>query len=91
MKRITEPRRHTGQNGLGHDCTTMRTAYVVEEKDVGKSKDNYLGYRQRGYTFTRLDVGRVLEVITEPGGGEYNCWAWGSIFSDVPKRVEVMP
>ena len=89
MKRLSEPRYHTGANAWGADTTTIRTAYVVEQSDVGQLKGNYGGYGQPGKIISHEDVGKVLEVITCPRDRAYNCWYWGSIFSDTPKRVEV--
>lgn len=89
MKRLSEPRHHNGANAWGADSPTIRTAYVVEQSDVGTFRANYGGFGQPPKLITQQDVGRVLEVITCPRDRAYTCWGWGSIFDDIPKRVEV--
>ncbi len=85
MRKLCEPRKYTAPNARGRDDTTTRQACVVEESDIGKSRPDFGGQRQRPYTFRSDDVGRVFEVMTAPG---YHSWYFGSVFSDVPSRVE---
>lgn len=90
MKKVTEPRKFTAPSAWGRDSTTTRQAFAVEASDVGKFRPNYLGHGCRAYQFTRKDVGRVLEDITMPGApSHYHSWSWGSVFSDVPKTIEL--
>lgn len=68
MKTLGKPRKVTAPNAWGRDDTTMRQQYEVEESDVGVKRHHFLGLDHRDYTFTRADVGRVIEQIQ---GG---CW-----------------
>lgn len=78
MKKVSEARRHNID-----DVAVQRTAYVVEESDVGKAQKQYLG--QRPYTFLADDVGRLLEVIKNKSPG-FMSWGFGSIFQDLRKQ-----
>lgn len=60
-----------------------RTAFIVEESDVGETQDMYLG--QDEYTFEPKDVGRLVEVIQNMSPGSM-CWWFGSVFSDLRKQ-----
>ena len=58
-----------------------RTAYVVEESDIGKQQVNYLGYNQ-AYTFQKDDVGRLIEVVRNMSPGSVS-WYFGSVFANL--------
>lgn len=75
MKKVSEARRFTTD-----EPEVKRTAYVVEEQDVGKTQKNYLG--QEPYTFQADDVGRVLEVVQNKSPGSMS-WRFGSMFNDI--------
>lgn len=78
MKKVSETRRHEVDS-----LEVQRTAYVVEENDVGKSQKQYLG--QQSYTFLPDDVGRLLEVIKNKSPG-FMAWGFGSIFGDLRQQ-----
>lgn len=80
MKKLSEKRKVTAPNAWGRDDTSLRQAFQVEESDVGRTMDNYGGHRRPAYTFTRADVGRVIEVITYSTNNNYCCWSFGSMF-----------
>lgn len=75
MKRIGEPRRFTTD-----ELEVLRTAFLVEASDVGKSQPRYLG--QTSYTFQEDDVGRLVEVVKNKSPGAMSWW-FGSIFADL--------
>ena len=62
MRKIVEYQL-TAANGWGAQSTTTRQAFEVESSDVGITRPDYLGYNHREYTFTRSDVGRIVEHI----------------------------
>lgn len=75
MRKLGEPRRYVTDH-----VDVKRTAFLVEEADVGKVQKQYLG--QYSYTFEAKDVGRLVEVIQNYSPG-YLSWGFGSIFSDL--------
>jgi hypothetical protein len=85
MRKYGEPRKHTAANAWGRDTTTTRTAYVVEEADVGRFIEHFGGYRNASRRLEADDVGRIMERITD--GTSYRCWHFGSVFADIPDRV----
>lgn len=78
MKKVSEARRHETDI-----VEVQRTAYLVEEGDVGKSQKMYLG--QEPYTFQADDVGRLLEVVKNKSPG-FMSWSFGSIFKDLRQQ-----
>lgn len=63
---------HIGTNAWGGESRTFRTIYQIEQSDVGTKRENKGGHRQPAHTFTRNDIGRCIEVITD--GTDYTCW-----------------
>lgn len=82
MLAITNRMTHKGRNAWGRDCITTRQAFIVEAEDVRKVKENYGGHGQHGRMFTEEDVGRVIEVITDPKDPAYVSWYFGSILPE---------
>jgi len=78
VRKVSEIRRHEID-----DVDVQRTAYVIEEADVGKTQKMYLG--QQPYTFLADDVGRLLEVVKNKSPG-FMSWGFGSVFSDLRKQ-----
>lgn len=76
MKQIGEPKVVTAPNAWGRDSTVKHTTYEIEQADVGRHRDHYLGYCRPGHTFGRSDVGRQIVVMTD--GTAWNCWSWKS-------------
>lgn len=79
MKKLNE-----GQRFTTDPVDASRTAYMVEESDVGKQQLNYLGYNQT-YTFQADDVGRLIEVVRNMSPGSVS-WYFGSMFSELRKQ-----
>lgn len=75
MKQLNEGRRHEVDN-----IEASRTAFLVEESDVGTSVPQFHGVRE--YTFMADDVGRLVEVVTDKSPG-FMSWGFGSIFKDL--------
>lgn len=75
MHQLNEGRRHEVDN-----LEAQRTAFLVEETDIGTSVPQYLG--QSEYVIQPDDVGRLVEVVTEKSPG-YMSWVFGSIFKDL--------
>ena len=66
MKLISKEYKMLG-NAVNYHLTTYRIRiYAVEDDDVGKTWDNYLGERYASHTFRKKDVGRqVIEYFRE--------------------------
>lgn len=60
-----------------------RVAAVIEQEDVGCTMPMYLG--QSDYTFTKDDVGRLIETTENMSPGFFS-WKFGSIFDDLRKQ-----
>jgi hypothetical protein len=73
MKPTTEPKKVTAPNAWGRDDTTMRQRFAVEEADVNKVREHYLGMNHKSYLFRHSDVGREIEGISSPG---YTSWSF---------------
>jgi hypothetical protein len=71
MKKITEPKRVTAANAWGRDATCTHQEFQVETDDVGKTREHFLGYNHRSYTFHHHDIGRHINVQSSPG---WTCW-----------------
>lgn len=89
MRRIGKSGSVTALNGLGHNSTCTHTDWQVEPQDVGQTRDNYLGFRHRTYMFTRQDVGKVIDVMTD--GSSWTCWSFGSHWGTVPPMLPETP
>ena len=74
MKQIGEPRTVRANNAWGKPTTTRHTTYEVENSDVGRFKDHYLGHNHLSYKFRLSDVGRQMIVMTDGTG--WTCWSW---------------
>jgi hypothetical protein len=74
MKAISEPVRiQKSTNCGGTNEWFLEQDFEVEPEDVGKEKDHYLGYRYSLYRFRQADVGRQIQVTSQPG---YTCWVF---------------
>lgn len=65
MIQVGERERNTANSAYGQATDTMRTRFEIEAKDVGRTMDNYLGFRHSSHTIQRGDVGRVVEFIND--------------------------
>jgi hypothetical protein len=77
MKAITDERLVTLPNVWGHDSSSYRQTFVIEESDVGTIRPSYLGYNHKDYKFKSYDVGRAIEILRYPEGG--GCWHFTSV------------
>lgn len=75
MKAISEKTSYTAANAWGRVTTTSRQDFVIEETDVGRVLDHYLGFRHRTYLVRASDVGRTRTVYTDGSG--WTCWSFG--------------
>lgn len=48
--------------------------FEIEDADVGRIKPHYLGHHHKDYKFTKADVGKMIEVTSQPNG--YCCWVF---------------
>lgn len=80
MRALDQKRSVTAANGWGRDSTTYQQTFEIEESDVGRPMDDYLGHGHRRYTIARADVGRKINVMTHPSqqrdGRSYRCWSF---------------
>lgn len=82
MKQVGESVTRESQNAWGayHDMTY--TIFEVEESDVGQTRRHYRGFHHSKYSFTTGDVGRCIQVMTDPNDAPYTCWVFNN-----PKRI----
>lgn len=73
MKKTGEPYKVTAPNAWGRDDTTFRQRFIVEQEDINKVREHYLGMNHKSYMFRSTDVGREIEVMSAPG---YTSWAF---------------
>lgn len=78
MKQINNGKQH-----IADPPEVKRTAFLVEEEDVGSTIGQYLG--QFDYTFEPKDVGRLLEVVQEMSPG-FVSWNFGSLFTELRQQ-----
>lgn len=70
MELISEEYRAIGNAINAHLTTYHIRIYIVENTDVGRTWDNYLGERHTSYTFKKKDVGRqIIEYFREGKNG----------------------
>lgn len=75
MRAITQPvRLRKPTNCDGPEEWFTEQDFVVEEDDVGRAKENYLGHRHATHRFSRRDVGATLRVTSQ--GSYYECWGF---------------
>lgn len=72
-----------GQRYVTDPVDVVRTAYLVQEADVGVSSGGFQGAQT--YTFQADDVGRLVEVVRNMSPG-FMSWNFGSIFADLRKQ-----
>lgn len=72
-----------GRQYVTDDPQVRRVAALVEEEDVGCEMPMYLG--QQDYTFTKNDVGRLIETVENVSPGFFS-WSFGSIFKDLADK-----
>lgn len=74
MKQIGEPKRVTANDAWGHTVRTTHTVFEIEESDVGRFRDHYLGYCHRRAGFGHEHVGKTITVYTDGTG--WTCWTF---------------
>ena len=72
-----------GQRFTTDPIEALRTAFLVQEEDVGSTMSQYLG--SQDYTFVESDVGRLGELVQNMSPG-FVSWRFGSIFTDLRKK-----
>jgi hypothetical protein len=72
-----------GQRFTTDPLEAIRTAFHVEQSDVGLTQGMYLG--QHDYTFQADDVGRLVEVVQDMSPG-FLSWGFGSVFADLRQQ-----
>lgn len=65
-------------NGCGLDDTSIRTRFMIEQCDVGRTSHDYLGHKRPAWTFRQEDVGRIIETIRDPKDPAYFSWSFVS-------------
>lgn len=71
MKQIGYAQKVTRANAWGKDHTYLETTFEVEESDVGKARENYLGFGRPAYQFKPSDAGSEITIQSSPG---WTCW-----------------
>ena len=73
MKFLTAPRAvKVPTNCDGPEEVFWDQILEVEAEDVGKTRDNHLGYQHKAYRFVGSDVGRLITHRQQ--GTDYACW-----------------
>lgn len=72
-----------GRQYVTDHVDVKRTAFLVEDIDVGTGLWQYLG--QGEYTFVYKDVGRLIEIVQDMSPG-FMSWGFGSIFVDLREK-----
>lgn len=76
MKCIQPAKTVVLDNAWGRPEPTVRTRFVIEQSDVGRSNHDYMGHKQGPYTYTQADVGRTIETIRDPKDPAYFSWGF---------------
>lgn len=58
---------------VGPDEWFLVTVMEVEEADINRQLDHYLGMNHKAYTIRRSDVGRRIEQLSQSG---YRSWCF---------------
>lgn len=74
MKQLTEKDCRYVSNALGHDTWCCYQRFEVEESDVGVVRPHYGGHNYKTLTFTKRDVGKTIEVMTDRSA--WTCWGF---------------
>lgn len=78
-----------GQRYITDPIDCLRTAFLVEEANVGETLMYFHGTKD--YIFQEDDVGRLGELIQDMSPGSIS-WGFGSIFADLrAKYPETKP
>lgn len=72
-----------GRQYVTDHVDVKRTAFLVEDDDVGSTLWQYLG--QTEYTFVYKDVGRLIEIVQDFSPG-FMSWGFASIFADLREK-----
>lgn len=75
MKALDQPTLHEGTNGWGGTSRSYHQTFEVEASDVGATRENYRGFGHSSHKFTRTDVGKTIDVLTDGTG--WMCWTFG--------------
>jgi hypothetical protein len=54
-------------------CVVCRQRFIIEHSDVDTLRHNYMGPGQKPLKFSRADVGRTIEVLTD-NRSDWTCW-----------------
>lgn len=71
MKELSRKTVKRSTNCGGPDQVFVEVHCEVEESDVGRTYEHYLGFNHRGYRITADDVGRIAVRSMQVG---YICW-----------------
>lgn len=71
MKALNTPQELVVPNAWGRDVVVYRQTFEVEQSDVGRVREHYLGYNRPSYTFKASDVGRLIVADTNT-----HCPSW---------------
>lgn len=74
MKETTERIWTIGNNAWGGDGSCYRQRLMIEQEDIGKPRNNYLGHRQAAYIFKTDDSGREIEIMSD--NSNWTCWSF---------------
>lgn len=76
MKQLTQWENKVGSSAWGNTVKYDMATFEVEDSDVNRQWDHYLGYKHREYQFTEADVGKV--VLIQRDGTGWTCWSFGA-------------
>lgn len=67
MKLIGETETVTAPNAWGRNITATHTHYEVEQDDIGRARQHYLGYNNASYIFKPSDLGKTIDNMHYEG------------------------
>lgn len=74
MKQLTEKVCKLETLLVGGQDMICRQRFEVEESDIGVVRPHYGGHNYKALKFTRSDVGKSIEVMTDGRG--WTCWGF---------------
>lgn len=74
MKCVQPAKTVTKDNAWGRPEQSIRTRFIIEQDDVGRTNHDYLGYRRGVHKYSQADVGKRIETVRIPNDPTYFSW-----------------
>lgn len=73
MKQLSDKKSVTARNAMGQDSTCDHQMFELEESDVGRRLQHYLGHNHQSVLIQTQDIGRHILIQSSPG---WSCWSF---------------